>query len=97
MKKRTIHVQTWDVSRESWRNVNNHNHTLGQMFAHLPLEIVVHMVDYLYFEDIRSIACVCSAFRLPTQLLLFRTIYKHSNKTLLTKTRLRWTQFVRAN
>ena len=44
------------------------------MFAQLPFEIVDHIVGYLDFEDVRSIACVCSAFRPPAQLRLFRTI-----------------------
>ena len=45
------------------------------MFTQLPLEIIDHIFEYLCFKDIRSIACVCSAFRLPGQLRLFRTIY----------------------
>ena len=45
-----------------------------QMFAQLPFEIVDHIVGELAFEDVRSIARVCSAFRLPAQIRLFRTI-----------------------
>ena len=45
------------------------------MFAQLPLEIVDHIVGYLDFEDVRSIARVCSAFRLPAQFRLFRAIH----------------------
>ena len=52
----------------------DHNRTHKQMLAQLPLEIVDQIVGYLDFEDVRSIACVCSAFRLPAQLRLFRTI-----------------------
>ena len=44
------------------------------MRAQLPFETVDHIVGYLDIEDIRSIARVCSAFRLPAQLRLFRTI-----------------------
>ena len=51
-----------------------HNHTRKQMLALLPFEIVDHVVGYLDFGDVRSIACVCSALRLPGQVRLFRTI-----------------------
>ena len=51
-----------------------HNHNPRQMFAQLPFEIVDHIVGYLAFKDVRSIAHVCSAFRLPAQVRLFRTI-----------------------
>ena len=44
------------------------------MLTRLPLETIYHIFEYLGFEDIRSIACVCSAFRLPSQLRLFKTI-----------------------
>ena len=44
------------------------------MLALLPFEIVDHIVGYLDFRNVRSIACVCSALRLPCQLRLFRTI-----------------------
>ena len=44
------------------------------MFAQLPFEIVDDIVKYLDFNSVRSIACVCSAFRLPAQLRLFRTV-----------------------
>jgi hypothetical protein len=44
------------------------------MLTQLPLEIIDHIFGYLDFDDLRSIACVCSAFRLPAQLRLFRTI-----------------------
>ena len=44
------------------------------MLTRLPLETIYHIFEYLDFEDIRSIACVCSAFRLPGQLRLFKTI-----------------------
>ena len=49
------------------------------MFAQLPFEIVEHIVEYLDFKDVGSIARVCSAFRLPAQLRLFRTIRIASN------------------
>ena len=45
------------------------------MFTQLPLEIIDRIFEYLSFKDMRSIACVCSAFRLPGQLRLFRTIH----------------------
>jgi hypothetical protein len=45
------------------------------MLAKLPLEIIDGILGYLDFEDIRSIARVCSAFRLPAQLLLFKIIH----------------------
>ncbi len=44
------------------------------MLAQLPLEIVDHILGYLDFEGVRSIARVCSAFRLPAQLRLFKNI-----------------------
>jgi hypothetical protein len=44
------------------------------MLARLPLETIDHIFEYLDFEDIRSVACVCLAFRWPAQLRLFRTI-----------------------
>ena len=44
------------------------------MLAQIPVEIVGYVVGYLNFEDLRSIARVCSVFRLPAQLRLFRTI-----------------------
>ena len=52
-----------------------HNRTHWQMFTQLPLEIIDHIFGYLSFKDIRSIACVCSAFRMSGQRRLFRTIY----------------------
>ena len=45
------------------------------MFTQLPSEIIDYILEYLGFKDVRSIACVCSAFRLSGQLRLFRTIY----------------------
>ena len=45
------------------------------MLAQLPFEIVDHILEYIGFNDLRSIARVCSAFRLPTQLRLFRSVY----------------------
>ena len=44
------------------------------MTTPLPFEIVEVIVEYLDFEDVRSIARVCSMFQLPAQLRLFRTI-----------------------
>ena len=44
------------------------------MLAQLPFEMVDHIIGYLDFRDLRSIACVCSVFRVPAQLRLFRTI-----------------------
>ena len=49
------------------------------MAALLPFEIVENIVEYLDFEDVRSIARVCSAFQLPARLRLFRTIRIISN------------------
>ena len=51
-----------------------HNHTQRQMFVQLPFEILDHVVGYLDFEDVRSIARVCSTFRLPAEFRLFRAI-----------------------
>ena len=48
--------------------------TRGQMLAQLPFEIVDHIVGYLDLNDVRSTARVCSAFRLPARLRLFRTV-----------------------
>ena len=64
----------WAQRGRSHTNTTTHNHTQRQMSAQLPIEIVDHIVGYLDFEDIRSIARVCSAFRLPAQRRLFRTI-----------------------
>ena len=44
------------------------------MLTQLPFEIVDHIVGYLDFGDVRSIARVCSAFQLPAQLRLFKYI-----------------------
>ena len=44
------------------------------MLAQLPFEVVDQIVGYLDSGDVRSIARVCSAFRLPAQLRLFRTV-----------------------
>ena len=44
------------------------------MLTQLPFEIVDHIIGYLDFRDVRSIARVCSVFRVPAQLRLFRTI-----------------------
>ena len=44
------------------------------MIGQLPFEIFDHIIGYLDFEDVRSIARVCSVFRVPAQLRLFRTI-----------------------
>ena len=52
------------------------------MPAQLPFEIVEHIVEYLDVEDVRSIARVCSAFRLPAQLRLFKTIRIISNGSI---------------
>ena len=57
----------------------DHNHRHRQMLAQLPYEIVDHIIGYLDFKDVRSIARVCSAFRVPAQLRLFRSIYSISN------------------
>ena len=61
-------------TKGSISNRYRHNPTRRQMCAQLPFEIVDHIVGYLDFEDIRSITRVCSAFQLPAQLRLFRTI-----------------------
>ena len=45
------------------------------MLAQLPYEIIDYIIEYLDFGDVRSIARVCSTFRLPAQLRLFRTIH----------------------
>ena len=64
-----------DVSEHKESDLKpNHNHTHRQMFAQLPFETVDHIVGYLDFKDVRTIARVCSAFRLPAQLRLFRAI-----------------------
>ncbi len=62
-----------------WRQRNlilnpYHSHTHRPMVARLPFEIVDHIVGYLDVEDVRSIARVCSAFRLPAQIRLFSSI-----------------------
>jgi len=44
------------------------------MLARLPLEIIDLIFECLDFEDIRSIARVCAALRLPAQLRLFRAM-----------------------
>ena len=44
------------------------------MLTQLPSPIIDNIFDSLSFEDICSIACVCSTFRQPAQLRLFRTI-----------------------
>ena len=44
------------------------------MFAQAPFEVVDQIVGYLDIKDVRSIARVCSAFRLLAQLQLFRVI-----------------------
>ena len=44
------------------------------MLTQLPSPLIDNIFDSLTFEDICSIACVCSAFRQPAQLRLFRTI-----------------------
>ena len=49
------------------------------MLAQLPFEIVDHIVEYLDFNGLRSIARVCSAFRLPAQLRLFRSVHIRSD------------------
>ena len=76
-------MRHWFVrSYSSWRHVNTknlisnpyHNHTHRRMLEQLPLEIVDDIIEYLDFEDVRSIARVCSAFRVPAQGRLFRTI-----------------------
>ena len=49
-------------------------HSQADMFVQLPFEIIDHIVGYLDIKDVRPIARVCSTFRLPAQLQLFRTI-----------------------
>ncbi len=44
------------------------------MLAQLPFEIVDHIIGYLDFNHLRSVARVCTAFRVPAQLRLFKTI-----------------------
>ena len=44
------------------------------MLAQLPFEIVDHIVEYLDLNTVHSIACVCSALRLPAQRRIFRTV-----------------------
>lgn len=66
---RLEHVNTKNLSSNPY-----HNHTRRKMLTQLPAEIANHIVEYLGFEDIRSIVRVCFAFRLPAQLRLFRTI-----------------------
>ena len=44
------------------------------MLLQLPYEIVDNIIGYLDFKNLRSIAPVCSAFRVPAQLRLFRSI-----------------------
>jgi len=44
------------------------------MLAQLPVEIIDQVIERLSLEDIRAIACVCSALRPPALLRLFRTI-----------------------
>ena len=44
------------------------------MLAQLPLELIDRVIECLSFDDVRAIACVCSALRLPAQRRLFRTI-----------------------
>ena len=45
------------------------------MLTQLPSEVIEHIFQHLPFKDVRSTACVCSAFRRPSQLRLFRTIH----------------------
>ena len=45
------------------------------MLEQLPIEIVDHIIEYLDFEDVRSIARVRSTFRVLAQQRLFRTIH----------------------
>ena len=45
------------------------------MLTRLPFEIVDHIIEYLDFEDIPSIARVSSTFRVPAQLRLFKTTH----------------------
>ena len=68
------------MNRESDLNRVPQPH-VQQMVAQLPFEIVDHIIGYLDFEDVRSIARVCSAFRLPAQIRLFRTIYTYARPT----------------
>ena len=49
------------------------------MLAQLSFEIADRIVEYLDFNSVRSIARVCSAFRLPAQLRLFKSIRIISN------------------
>src|SRR6266404_1767781 len=44
------------------------------MLTRLPVEIIDQITGYLSSDDIGSIACTCSALRLPAHLQLFRTI-----------------------
>ena len=44
------------------------------MLAQLPLELIDRVIECLSFDDVRAIACVCSALRLPAQRQLFKTI-----------------------
>ena len=44
------------------------------MLAQLPLELIDRVIECLSFDDVRAIACVCSALRPPAQLRLFKTI-----------------------
>ena len=44
------------------------------MLTQLPVEIIDQVIECLSPEDIRAIACVCSALRPPAQVRLFRTI-----------------------
>src|SRR5258706_14510226 len=64
-----------------WRHVNKESDLnpvpqphAQQMRAQLPFEIVDHIIGYLHFEDIRSIASFCSTFHLSAQLRLYTTI-----------------------
>ena len=44
------------------------------MLAQLPLELIDRVIECISFDDVRAIACVCSALRLPAQRQLFKTI-----------------------
>ena len=44
------------------------------MLAQLPLELIDRVIECLSFDDVRAIACVCSALHPPAQRRLFRTI-----------------------
>ena len=44
------------------------------MLAQLPVEIIDQVIECLSLQDIRAVACVCSALRPPALLRLFRTI-----------------------